>query len=228
MKTKKGSNIYQVLSGRNNAHLIHSGDDWVLVDTGLQMFYSKLKDRLEKLLPEESRLTLFLTHTHYDHCQNASALKKDFNCKIIAPQIEAGFIKTGRTPLPKGTNLFAKAMIFFGNTIYKSKTKFPPFEADKTIDADLQLSSSLKIIQTPGHTIGSQSLIVDDEVAFVGDAMFGILNNSIYPPFVDDKLLLIDSWKKLLDSGCEWFFPGHGRKTNRTLLSIQHKHYCKK
>jgi glyoxylase-like metal-dependent hydrolase (beta-lactamase superfamily II) len=106
MKTKKGTQIYQVLSGRNNVHLIHHHDKWILVDTGMTRFYKKLKHRLQKLLPPNAPLTIFLTHTHYDHCQNARALQKDFNCKIIAPKNEALFLKSGRTPLPKGTNIY--------------------------------------------------------------------------------------------------------------------------
>jgi glyoxylase-like metal-dependent hydrolase (beta-lactamase superfamily II) len=42
------------------------------------------------------------------------------------------------------------------------------------------------------------SIIIDDEIAIVGDAMVGTIPDSIYPPFADDKKLLIKSWKKLL------------------------------
>lgn len=225
MKTQKGSIIYQLLSGRNNVHLIQSGSDWILVDTGMRRFYPTLKKKLEKRLPKGARLTLFLTHTHYDHCQNARALKEDFNCKILSSQKEADFSKIGRSPLPKGINVIARFMVFLGETIGRYKTSFPTFNVDETIKDDISYSTSIKIIQTPGHTLGSQSLIVDDELAFVGDAMFGIFKNSIYPPFADDVPEMIRSWEKLLNSDCEYFFPGHGRKINSTFLKKQKMRY---
>ena len=225
MKTKNGSQIHQVLSGRNKVYLIHSQDDWILVDTGLSSYYPKLKQRLQKTLPANTRLTLFLTHAHYDHTQNAKALKDDFNCRIIVSKQEDAFLKTGRTPLPQGTNFFAKWLVFLGETIGKSKTGFPPFESDEVVKDDMVFSSSLKIIQTPGHTVGSQSLIVDDEMAFVGDAMLEVFKNTIYPPFADDVKEMIQSWGKLLESNCRFFFPGHGRKVDRELLENEyHKH----
>ena len=227
MKTKNGSLVYQVLSGRNNVHLIHSGDDWILVDTGMTRFYPKLKRRLQKILPAEASLTLFLTHTHFDHVQNANALKKDFNCRILVSKNEAAFIQKGKTPLPKGTNLFAKFMVGLGNLIAKTKTGFPPFEADETIEEDRELSSSARIIKTPGHTSGSFSLIIDEEFAFVGDVLFGVFKNSVLPPFADDIPLMIQSWGKLLESNCNWFFPGHGKKISRAFLEKNYKEKLK-
>jgi len=227
MKTQKGSQIYQILSGKNNVYLVHSGADWILVDSGLSRFYPKLKHRLQKLLPPKAPLSLFLTHTHYDHTQNAHALKEDFNCRIIVSKQENEFTKLGRSPLPKGTNLFAKLVVFLGESVGKSQTGFAPFQSDIVVDKDSHFSSSVKIILTPGHTIGSQSLIVDDELAFVGDAMFGVFKNSIFPPFADDIPTMIQSWKKLQNSGCDVFYPGHGRKINKSELSKEMKKHAK-
>ncbi len=59
------------------------------------------------------------------------------------------------------------------------------------------------------------SLIVDDEIAIVGDAMFGIFPGSIFPPFGDDKLQITQSWKLLLETGCRLFLPAHGTANSR-------------
>ncbi len=228
MKTQKGSQIYQILFGRNNVFLIHSREDWILVDTGLSRFYPKLKQRLQKLLPNEALLTIFLTHTHYDHTQNARALIDDFKCRIIVSKREECFTRLGRSPLSKGTHLFSKFVLFLGETIGRSITRFRPFLSDDLIENDKDLSASVKIIQTPGHTVGSQSLIVDNELAFVGDAMFSVFNHSIFPPFANDIPSVIHSWKKLLDSGCEVFYPGHGKKIPYTTLRKELLKYSEK
>lgn len=74
------------------------------------------------------------------------------------------------------------------------------------------------LLHTPGHTVGSMSLIVDDEIALVGDAMFGIFPNSIFPPFADDVKNLVNSWGKLLATGCKIFLPAHGSGSERRLV----------
>jgi glyoxylase-like metal-dependent hydrolase (beta-lactamase superfamily II) len=119
-------------------------------------------------------------------------------------------------------------MIVLGNSIFRNKTSFPVFEADEVINSEINLSENIKVIQTPGHTLASQSLIVDNELAYVGDAMFGVIKNNIFPPFADDVESMIFSWKKLYDTGCQTFYPGHGQKIERALLQKQYLHYSHK
>ncbi|MBN2339447.1 MAG: Zn-dependent hydrolase, partial [Acidobacteria bacterium] len=78
------------------------------------------------------------------------------------------------------------------------------------------------ILHTPGHTSGSVSIIVEGEIALVGDAMFGILPGSVFPPFADDPGQLMASWGKLLDTGCSLFLPAHGSAIGRSLLQKEY------
>jgi Zn-dependent hydrolases, including glyoxylases len=82
--------------------------------------------------------------------------------------------------------------------------------------------ANIRVISTPGHSIGSISVIVDNEVAIVGDALFGIFSNSVFPPFADDVKTLIDSWGKLLKTNCTLFLPAHGRPITRELLEREY------
>jgi hypothetical protein len=66
--------------------------------------------------------------------------------------------------------------------------------------------------------MGSISLIIDDEIAAVGDAMVGTLPGKIYPPFADDVPELIRSWEILLNTGCGTFLPAHGSAKRRQLV----------
>lgn len=230
MLTQKGSKIYQVLSGRENAYLINSRGFWILLDTGRAHQYEKLKKRIDKLIPIEEKLNmLFLTHTHYDHCQNAYQLKTDYGCNINVSQAEKDYIKKGYTPIPKGTKLLSKVISFLGRTIEPPFAKYIPFEKDWWIDEEFMIKNDMldfRAIKTPGHSAGSISLIIDSEIAFVGDAMFGVFKNSIFPPFADDETEMIRSWGKLLETNCEVFLPGHGREINRTLLEKEYKKYA--
>jgi glyoxylase-like metal-dependent hydrolase (beta-lactamase superfamily II) len=219
--------IFQVLKGRSNAYLICAPKGNVLIDTGKLSNQNQLLRNITAILKPNSLVDiLILTHTHFDHCQNAQSLKEKYNCKILISNKEAEFAKTGNTPLPKGTNLYTKIISALGNKFAGKNYSYTPFQADSTIEtnANLQLfGSDIDIIATPGHSAGSISIIVNHEIALVGDTLFGIFKNTIYPPFADNSKLLIESWAKLLTTPCQTFLPGHGKPIKRSLLEIDYQ-----
>lgn len=77
------------------------------------------------------------------------------------------------------------------------------------------------------HEEGSISVIIDNEIAIVGDTMFGVLFGSVFSPFADNVQSIIKSWKRLLDTNCKWFLPSHGTGNSRVLLQSQY-HKSKK
>lgn len=219
-QTRKGTQIRQVLNKSSNSYLIITNDFQVLVDTGKASAYDKLYNDLETLSDSERPLKyLFLTHSHYDHCQNATKLKDKYQCKIWLSKKEEDFAKNGFTPLPKGTNLFSKWISLLGQNLPEKLFSYPVFSPDVLIKEDGNLESEgLKIILSPGHTNGSISLIIDEEIAIVGDALFGIFKNSVMPPFANDQKMMKQSWEKLLNTGARIFLPGHGKEIKRKLL----------
>jgi glyoxylase-like metal-dependent hydrolase (beta-lactamase superfamily II) len=54
--------------------------------------------------------------------------------------------------------------------------------------------------------------------AFVGDTMFNILPNTVFPPFANDPETLKRSWYKILESEASIFFPGHGKSFDAAKL----------
>jgi len=84
--------------------------------------------------------------------------------------------------------------------------------------SDRLLGFNAYLTHTPGHTIGSMSLIVDNEIAIVGDTMFGVFNWSAFPPYAQDADLMLKSWKKLLETNCNEFLPSHGTANSRDLV----------
>ncbi len=61
-----------------------------------------------------------------------------------------------------------------------------------------------------------------------GYAAFGIFRNTIFPPFADNTRRLIQSWKKLLDTPCHTFLPGHGGPITRKMLEKEYRHRSKR
>jgi glyoxylase-like metal-dependent hydrolase (beta-lactamase superfamily II) len=74
------------------------------------------------------------------------------------------------------------------------------------------------IMHTPGHTTGSVSVIIDDEVAIVGGCMFGVFKWSVFPPYAMDVKQMIFSCGKLLETNCSIFIPAHGSANSRSLV----------
>jgi glyoxylase-like metal-dependent hydrolase (beta-lactamase superfamily II) len=105
--------------------------------------------------------------------------------------------------------------------------RYAPVRPDITVAERFELAPfgfNAYILHTPGHTKGSLSIIVDDEIAFTGDNMVGLFECSLFPPFGDNVPGIIRSWKTLLETGCNLFIPVHGTPKKRQILQ---KHYEK-
>ncbi len=230
--TKNGYRIFLVLNGRSNAYLISKENINILVDTGVKSAFNLMRQNIDSLkLPNSKINLLVLTHTHYDHCQNAHRIKSDSHCKILMSLDEAKFVQHGYTPLPKGTFVVTNIVSSLGRLIGKRLFGYEPFTPDLVIDSEFdwfQKGFKLKFLITNGHSPGSISVIVDDEIAIVGDEMMGVYRNSVFTPFADDTTGMITSWGKLLKTGCEFFLPGHGKEVNWELLLKEYLIYARK
>ncbi|NJK93883.1 MAG: hypothetical protein HC905_02195 [Bacteroidales bacterium] len=111
------------------------------------------------------------------------------------------------------TSLFAD--MFFAHAHYE------PCKAHILVDSVLDLNVTgfkAQIISTPGHTKGCMSVIINDEIALVGDVMFGVFKGSVMPPFGNDVRQIVQSWEKLLETNCSVFLPSHGSANSRELV----------
>jgi len=230
--TTSGYHVHQVLKGRGNAYLVAAGEHHLLVDTGMKSSLRRLEQTINGLLPEKRTLDfLVLTHTHYDHCQSAAKIQEKENCRVVVGKAESQYGQKGFAPLPRGTSVLPRMLTGIGNLMGKKMFGYAPFEPDMEIEDDYDLMGGLagvRLITTPGHSAGSVSLVVDDEVALVGDAAFGIFRNTIFPPFADNITQLVQSWKKLLDTPCHTFLPGHGGPINRKMLEKEYERYARR
>ena len=226
----KNCTIYQILKGRSNSFLIKCRNNYILVDTGRKNSWKKLTTRIDELLGKNKLSYLILTHTHFDHAENAADLKNKYGCKIICHESEADNLTHGDTALPQGTNLLTRFMVnLLGNTL-QSRYNYEPSEADIIVNKTLDLRDfgfNVYNIHIPGHTKGSMGIIIDNEVAITGDCIFGVFPNSTYPPFAEDPETMIESWEKLLKTNCRLFLPGHGKAISRELLEKQYKKHGK-
>jgi hydroxyacylglutathione hydrolase len=231
-KTKNGTVIIRVLSERSNAYLVLKENMVILIDTGKTNAFQTLLENLVSLnLKIEDISFVILTHTHYDHCQSARKIKEKSNCQIIVSGRAADSVKNGYTKLPRGTFWITEFIAATGRLIGKRKFGYEPFQPDILITGDYNLDVegvSIKITETPGHSADSVSIIVDNEIAVVGDEMIGVFRNSVFPPFADDVLKMLASWYKLLETDCNIFLPGHGKEISRAVLQNEFEKYNRK
>lgn len=227
--TYRNSLIRCLLQSRSNVFLLSANGRNILIDTSSGREWPKLKKKLYSLKIEKIDL-LILTHTHYDHAANAARIKIEFGAKVIVNQREVTYLEKGENPLPNGTNFMTRFMVNSFGRQYLSKVKYEPCLPDVIVDQALDLKGygvDAYILHTPGHSPGSQSVIVDDEIAIVGDAMFGVFPNSVFPPYAENKNDLIQSWGYLLETGCRLFLPSHGTPDTSDLLKREYEKRAK-
>ncbi|MDQ1251948.1 MAG: hydroxyacylglutathione hydrolase [Euryarchaeota archaeon] len=207
--------IITISMGHSNSYLIVSGGRGILVDGGTAQKITNIQTALEKNKLNFSDIVLIvLTHTHSDHVGSLAEIKEKSSAKVLVHAAEKGYLERGITPFPRGTMWFSKIISGIGKTLLVSKSKYTPVYPDIIIKGEYDLDKFIpgaRIIPTPGHTDGSISLVIKNEAAFVGDALFNIIPGTVFPPFANNIPELLKSWEKLIAIGCRTFYPGHGK-----------------
>ena len=221
--TKSGYRILRVADLRSNVFLLSRGARNILVDTGSRWQWGRLETRLRSLGVEHID-HLILTHSHYDHADNARRVKHRYGASVIVHRAEARFMEGEGMAVPGGTNAVTRFIVgTIGRAMAARCVETCP--CDILVDTIYDLSPfglNAYVLPTPGHSPGSMSVVVDEEIAVVGDALFGVFRWSVLPPYAADLDRTIESWGRLLETGCELFLPGHGSAKTRAELEAGH------
>lgn len=229
-QTGNGVIIRQLLGGRSNSFLILDRNHTAMVDTGRRYRLKSLLNRIHKAGAKTVDY-LILTHTHFDHAENAAYLKEHFGLRIIVHQSESELLKKGENPIVAGTipptRFLARLLARRIQQIFHYQPVTPDILVGKEFNL-APLGINGHILYTPGHTQGSMSVIIENDIAIVGDTLFGILPGSVFPPFGQDLSQMIESWGLLARTGCKVFLPAHGGERSLDLLSKQYRKYKKR
>jgi glyoxylase-like metal-dependent hydrolase (beta-lactamase superfamily II) len=180
----------------SNMYLI-SSDRTLLVDAGIGFQADETISCIKKMLNGRRLDIMVLTHRHYDHVGGANAIIKEFD-----PKVYAG--KDDSRPLREGDRASTLGAQFGGS--------LEPMDVEDLNDGDMIDigDHKLRVISTPGHTVGSICLF--DEISgalFTGDTVFvGGIGRYDLPTASADQL--IGSLKKLNKLKINGFYPGHG------------------
>jgi glyoxylase-like metal-dependent hydrolase (beta-lactamase superfamily II) len=205
--------------GSANAYLVPAQSGYVLIDTGdpgLTCLLFRALDR-QQISPREIKL-IILTHIHYDHIGGLWAVQAASGAAVIVHEIEAAELAAGRVVIPAGTYPITKLLSRAGKWIRRF-FRFPGYRAEHIIKGEAQSLHEFglagQILHTPGHSLGSITVLLDSGDAFVGDLCPNTWYNrwflrSHFPPYADDLAAVYRSWNRLLDTPARMLYPGHG------------------
>jgi glyoxylase-like metal-dependent hydrolase (beta-lactamase superfamily II) len=155
--------IYQVGGINGNVYLVEDGEKLILIDTGLPRSHKKIIKYIESIGRKPTDVSIIvLTHFHIDHVGSAKKMKELTDAKVAVHEFDADIVAGKKAP-PKPKNLMFKAL----NSIVKAE----PVKVDLVLK-DNDKVGRLIVIHTPGHSVGSISLLDNErKVMFVGDAV---------------------------------------------------------
>jgi glyoxylase-like metal-dependent hydrolase (beta-lactamase superfamily II) len=205
--------IHRIPSLIANMYLIENDAGLVIVDTGFSRADAEILQSIEQLghTPGDVRL-IFLTHVHLDHAGSAAALRRATGAPIALHQADLQKARAGWHNMPHGRGILGK-MIERAMNGAGIKMIYEPFEPDVlTMDGQSLAEFGLpaRVVHTPGHTLGSQSLFFDDGAMFIGDAMINQIRVGM-PLYGEDNDLAYDSLRKINSFQSRILYSGHGK-----------------
>jgi glyoxylase-like metal-dependent hydrolase (beta-lactamase superfamily II) len=158
-----------------------------------------------------------ITHGHWDHIGSAKEIKEITGAKIALHRNEKDWLEKSLMPLPPAVTLwgriFAKIMAMFMPLIHVPATTVDVVLGDEELSL-AEYGIPGRIIPTPGHSMGSVSVLLETGDAFVGDLAMNGLPMRIgpgLPIFAEDLQKVKRSWQLLLDKGATTVYPAHGK-----------------
>jgi glyoxylase-like metal-dependent hydrolase (beta-lactamase superfamily II) len=216
-------NFYRIPLGVTNCWLLPCREGYLLIDTCYADTYGRfLREMQKRKLDAGAIRHLLLTHHHEDHAGFAARLAEDTGCRIIAHEKALKPLETGRSAEGmKPLNLRTQAAYsVFG--LVRKMAGYPPVKLsvnDIVIFGDndtllKEFGIDGEILETPGHTGDSISLLLGDGSLFAGDAAMNFLKPcglKYRPIYAENYEEVKQSWEKLKAKGIRMVYPAHGR-----------------
>jgi len=184
--------------GYSTNSLLTVGGNKILIDTGPSSRRNILYRALaERNLGTEDIDIVILTHLHWDHCQNTDLFP---NARILVHPTEFDYAKN------PNRHDHAAAQ-YMAEHIAKMKIELVS-EGDQVVEG-------VSIVETPGHTKGHISVLVEEDqekLLLAGDAMpdGGTISRGLPYNIFWDVSDARDSVEKMVDIS-KVFYPGHDR-----------------
>lgn len=220
--SKKGTVVVCLNNLVSNVFLVDNGTHLLLIDTSVLLCRGQIEKQISNYSDREP-VAIFQTHNHYDHTQNTAYFQGKYKCPVYIHLKEKTEFERGVCIVSEGTVWHTRCISFLFRGLHLFENYLKPMEPVLGITSGTLIEhfeNQIRIIETPGHTAGSVSLIIDDEFVIVGDAMRN-RRKKTYPLLGDDEELMCDSLERLLRIPCRIFFPSHGMEFGHPQSSFE-------
>lgn len=197
-----------------NAYVI-SGEHHILVDTGPERARTTLLDGLASIgLGGEDLSMVLVTHAHATAVGNSAYLQRVFRVPVAVHNADAPVLASGVDRSVSILKPIGAVMRFFGDTRFDAPTPDVVFGHTLSLDAFGGLGT---VVHTPGHTIGSASVVLPTGDAIIGDLLMGgFFGGRLWPTrptqhyFAEVPQRVIRSLALLNRLGVQRLHPGTG------------------
>lgn len=148
---------------------------------------------------------ILLTHGHFDHVGAVASLAKKFKVPVYLSKKDRNFLET---PNEVRASSFGMEIEAGDVDVFVKENDEIPFS-----------DGLIKVIETPGHTLGSVCYLFNNYL-FAGDTLFnGSIGRTDFPE--SDHSLMIESLKKLKELDDEiYVLSGHGPESQMSYEKI--------
>ena len=210
--------IQTISLGGTNCYLVKTDRVHILIDTCFPFHRSKLEMELDRHGCNPGALVLvILTHGDIDHSGNCAFLHEEYGAKIAMHEGDSEMcMKDGMTrergevpadlPLPLMMLWLAKGLLTFALGQVRWRKPFDRFEPDLLLEDGqslVEFGFDAEILHTPGHSVGSISVLTGEGDLICGD-MFSTVWGRIIKSTDEDEVA------RLKELGVGTVYPGHG------------------
>lgn len=213
--------------GRNSVYVLHA-DPITLIDTGVATTkaFNALREQLQEIKLSLSDIRrVVLTHKHIDHIGNAWRIQQESHAEIFIHESECKAIRDVDPDSQRFNVLVNQKLDLWSVPPEKRLTNssdnkaMPSWEIESAQATPLVHGQTLpfengglEIVHTPGHTMGSICLRIDEKL-FSGDHVLYEMSPNIGAGDMRHQGVLkkyLHSLRHVQGMDCEQAFPGHG------------------
>lgn len=188
-------NILKLTCKTTNCYLLESSSGWIMIDTDFPETLNQMMHLIKQYDIKISDIKyLIVTHFHPDHAGFAQDLK-NLGVSLVIHECQIPYVNKLNDFFKKNPKFNFTDIILEDNFIINNENS-RSFLKGMGIEGE--------IIQTPGHTEDSISIVIDGCCAFIGDLpAFNLIE-------AYEDQTLINSWELIKERNITKIYPAHG------------------